>query len=308
MNRVVVFVLLFLSGFIAVRARAAGPEHEACRLEARARASHHDRLFSRGLRERLRQGSDQAITVEEVEYRQVGDAHLAATVYRPFRPGKFPALLQVHGGGWVGGTRAQLADISRKLAALGMIVVSVDYRLAPKHRYPAAPEDLEAAAEWMKEKASELGIDLSAGLSVFGFSAGAHLANYFAQTYRGSFSVRRAAVFAGRSDLTVPDLGVDYTPIFLGASPEQNPELARRASPVHRIGDDPAALPQVLLIHQETDPEIDWRESCRFHAAYAAKAGRSKVLIFPEDRPRHGPVGKNRDLTLQALAIFFGVI
>ena len=81
---------------------------------------------------------------------------------RIFRPdGKARgALLHLHGGGWVIG-RASMNDAQnqRRADELGLAVVSVDYRLAPEHPYPAAPDDCEAAALWLVENAtSEFGV------------------------------------------------------------------------------------------------------------------------------------------------------
>jgi acetyl esterase/lipase len=87
-----------------------------------------------------------------------------------------PCLVFFHGGGWVIGDLETHDVVCRKLAVEGeLIVISVDYRLAPEHKFPAAVEDAIGATKWIAANAQELGIDASR-LSVGGDSAGGNLA------------------------------------------------------------------------------------------------------------------------------------
>jgi acetyl esterase/lipase len=84
-----------------------------------------------------------------------------------------PAVLQIHGGGYVVGTPEMSQALDRRYASdLGCLVVSVDYRLAPEAPYPAAMQDCYAALAWMHEQAAQLGIDRRA-VAIAGSSAGA---------------------------------------------------------------------------------------------------------------------------------------
>src|SRR5215216_7477788 len=90
--------------------------------------------------------------------------------------GLSPCLVFFHGGGWVIGNIESHDVVCRKLAHEGeLIVISVDYRLAPEHKFPAAADDCVAATKWVADNAKQLGID-AMRLMVGGDSAGGNLA------------------------------------------------------------------------------------------------------------------------------------
>jgi acetyl esterase len=98
-------------------------------------------------------------------------------LYTPDGKKPFPVIVYFHGGGWVIGDLDTAADAwARSLAAeTGAVVVSVDYRLAPEHPYPAGLDDCYAVTEWVAEHGEEIGVD-GGQLAVAGDSAGANLA------------------------------------------------------------------------------------------------------------------------------------
>jgi acetyl esterase len=97
-------------------------------------------------------------------------------IYHPGGAGRLPVLVYFHGGGWVLGSIDMVDGICRSLAnGAGCMVVSVDYRLAPEHKFPAAAEDSYAATCWVAEHAAALGVD-AGRLAVGGDSAGGNLA------------------------------------------------------------------------------------------------------------------------------------
>ena len=102
--------------------------------------------------------------------------HGALRIYDPQTAGCRPALLWIHGGGLVVGSASQDDGLcSRTAATLGIVVVSVDYRLAPEHPYPEAIDDVFHAWQWMVSHADRLRIDTTR-LAIGGESAGGGLA------------------------------------------------------------------------------------------------------------------------------------
>lgn len=100
---------------------------------------------------------------------------LPVRVYTPVGSGPFPIVVFFHGGGWVVGDLDTQDMICRGLChGARSVVLSVDYRLAPEHKFPAAVEDAFAATRWAAEHAAEIAGDASR-LAVAGDSAGANL-------------------------------------------------------------------------------------------------------------------------------------
>ena len=97
-------------------------------------------------------------------------------VYTPEGRGPFPALVYFHGGGWVAGDLEMVDPLCTMLAnRAGAVVVSVAYRLAPEHKFPAPLEDCYAAAQWVSDNAAEFDVD-PLQIAVGGDSSGGNLA------------------------------------------------------------------------------------------------------------------------------------
>jgi acetyl esterase len=104
------------------------------------------------------------------------DVEVPVRVYQPRqRTGQLPAVLHIHGGGFTVGSIDSEHAMSASAARAGAVVVSVEYRLAPEHPYPAGVEDCYAALQWLHDSHDELGVD-TGRVAVFGNSAGGGLA------------------------------------------------------------------------------------------------------------------------------------
>jgi cation diffusion facilitator CzcD-associated flavoprotein CzcO/acetyl esterase/lipase len=115
---------------------------------------------------------------------QGADGPLPYRLYRPATPGPHPIVVYFHGGGWVFGDEQSDDPFCRDMCRRsGMVVVSVGYRHAPEHRFPAAAEDGYAATRWIAEHAADLG-GKPGPVLVAGWSAGANIAAVTCQLAR----------------------------------------------------------------------------------------------------------------------------
>jgi acetyl esterase len=223
-------------------------------------------------------------------------ADIPARAYRPDTGAERPgAVAYFHGGGWCIGTLDSFDAACRALAnAAGAVVVSVDYRLAPEHPFPAAVEDAEAAVRWLAEHADELGAD-PGRLAVAGDSAGGNLATITARRLRdaGGPPLRCQALIypaldAGRDTLSYRENAEGYGltaasmrrwwQLYLNGADGLQPD----ASPL-RAG-DLAGMPPAFVLTVDKDPLRDEGEA---YARALEAAGVPATLEAYEDMP-HG--------------------
>ena len=193
-----------------------------------------------------------------------------------------PLIVTIHGGSWAGGARTELPELNYHLARRGYAVAALGYRFAPKHPFPAATEDVNAAIDYLKANAKDFRIDASR-IVLIGRSAGGQLALQSAYTKPDSSIKGVVALYAPTdqqwgwdhpSNLRVYD---SYAVLrrFLNGEPSQVPEAYRSASPINYIG--PHTIP-TLLIHGGMDPLVSVRQSARLDSALAA-AGRPHYFL-----------------------------
>src|SRR5213078_311244 len=117
------------------------------------------------------------IEVRDLEYQRTDGVPLLARLYRPIRPGNsggsFPAVIDVHGGAWASGDRLNNAPLDEALAKSGIVVLAIDFRMPPQHRYPASIADVNLATRWLKNHAEEFG-SRRERVGGLGTSSGAH--------------------------------------------------------------------------------------------------------------------------------------
>lgn len=232
----------------------------------------------------------------DVVYAEVGGIPLRFDHYRPTKVvGPAPAIVFVHGGGWMYGDPSQAAGNGPAFAARGIATISISYRLAGEAKFPAALDDVRRGLRWVRANAASLGID-PARLLLMGLSAGAHLAmlahltnglpdlepNLPAELQPISEHVLGIIAHYGPYDLARRKPLPDWDPIgeFLGERAD-DPSWIRLASPVAHAR---RAEAPVLLIHGTADDVVSHRESERMHAALAA-AGKPSDLLLLEDAP-----------------------
>jgi acetyl esterase len=204
-----------------------------------------------------------------IEDRVIADTVPIRTYAPEDRQTVLPAILHIHGGGFaVGDLDTELAGVVRLAKEVPAVVVSVDYRLAPEHRFPAALDDCFTALEWVHEEASGLGID-GDRVAVYGGSAGGGLAAALALLARDRGGPPLCFQFLGIPELDdrldTPSMRafVD-TPIwnrpsavnswrhYLGPDPGEVPPYAAPARAA-----DLAGLPPAYISTMEFDPLRD---------------------------------------------------
>ncbi len=204
-------------------------------------------------------------------------------VYRPESDAAaLPILVWYHGGGWVIGDLETADWTARRLAnRVGAVVVSVDYRLAPEHQFPAAVEDCWAALEWASTSGAEVGGD-PGRLAVGGDSAGGNLAAVMAIAARdrGLTGLRYQLLVYPATDLTMSHPSIDengegylltkkamvwFTDHYLGA--DGDPKDVQ-ASPIYTA--DLSGLAPATVLTAGFDPLRDEGDE---YAALLANAG-----------------------------------
>ena len=209
-----------------------------------------------------------------IVYNSIGNRNLHLDVFYPKRKTKlFPAVILVHGGGWRSGDKSQQVPMAQEIASHGFVAATVEYRLSPEAKFPAAIFDLKAAVRWIRANSSIYGVD-SNKISILGCSSGGHLASMLGATngnkkFEGngdnldhSSDVQAVIDIDGILDFTDPaESGKDQDlekpsvgKLWLGYSYKDNPEIWRIASPIN-YGD--SKTPPFLFLNSSID---------RFHA------------------------------------------
>jgi acetyl esterase len=250
--------------------------------------------------------------VAHVENRMIPGptSNIPVRIYTPQGSAPFPVLIYFHGGGFAIGDLDSYDGVCRSLTNLvGSLVVSVDYRLAPEHKFPAAPEDCYAVTQWVAEHATVLHGDASR-IALSGDSAGGNLTAVVAQMARdrGGPSLAFHLMIYPVTDLkaTCPSIQENgegyfltredmdwFTSLYLNSDDEKDNPLA---SPLY--SSDLHGLPPALIITAEYDP---LRDEGELYGQKLKEAG-VPVTISRYEGMIHGFIGMPFDKTRQALA------
>lgn len=211
------------------------------------------------------------VRVETLEYSD----RLVLDFYRPANGGAAPrpCVILIHGGGWDGGNRAEIAHFDRWLAACGYAVAAIDYRLAPKFQWPAQRDDLLAAIVFLKSHAPELGLDPTR-LVLLGRSAGGQIAEAVGYAAHDS-AIRGVIALYAPSDMVFAYVNAREDDIlksptlmrqYLGGPPDTARANYDSASALPRVN---PRTPPTLLLHGTIDSLVWHRHSMRLDAKLA---------------------------------------
>lgn len=219
-----------------------------------------------------------------------GAGRIPARIYRPEGQGPFPTVAYFHGGGYVIGNLDTHDNMCREICRSAQaVVVSVDYRLAPEHPFPAGIEDAVAAAKWIVAHARELGG--SPTVAVAGDSAGGNFSAVVAQQLRDA-GIRLAAQFliypaVDHVAAVYPSTEQNAKGYFLEAETMTwfyNHYVGSYANPMDpRLAPLQAAdltgLPPAVIVTAEFDPLRD--QGAAYAAALHAAGGQAELIPGP---------------------------
>lgn len=228
---------------------------------------------------------------------------LPLRIYRGTDAPNAPAILALHGGGWAAGSSTTHEVINRRLAlALGAVLVSVDYRLAPEHPFPAATEDADAALAWLFANARRLGVD-ARRIAVAGDSSGGNLATVAAAHHQARGGRRLAALLLVNPVLNIATLdtesyrrvGAGQMRDFVGWYVPPGTDTAHAdLSPA--LLPDVRVLPPTLVISSENDALRDEDEA---FARRLQSSGVRAELFRQDGTPHFGMRWANADPSVE---------
>jgi alpha-L-fucosidase 2 len=200
-----------------------------------------------------------------IEYANIDGESLKLDASVPDGEGPFPIAILVHGGGWGGGDRAEVHVPPNKPFTDGNVAwFSIDYRLAPQHRWPACIDDVRTAIRWVKQHAAQFKGDPER-IVLVGYSAGGHLAAFAGATADHATRPQALVILAGPTDLVADCERRGEVSPSLQALFDDDPELddeiraqLKEASPLTYVNAD---TPPCLLIHGDMDESVPYSQS-----------------------------------------------
>lgn len=256
------------------------------------------------------------VRVDTMTYAMRNGKPLGLDLYRPTNPGvgSLPLVIMIHGGSWRGGSRGDLGELNRYLAARRYAVAAVSYRFAPQNPHPAASRDVLSAIQFLKSNAARFAIDPSR-IVLIGRSAGGQLALLEAYVANDP-AIRGVVAFYAPSDQVFgyenpsnPRV-INSTAIledYLSGNPRTAAQTYRAASPINFVN---SSTVPTLLIHGEKDELVWVRQSERLAAKLAAANRPHFFLRLPWathgcDYNFNGPCGQ---LSTYAIETFLGEV
>ena len=210
----------------------------------------------------------------------------------------FPVVVVIHGGGWASGDKWTIASYSRLLAKEGIVAVTINYRLAPAHKFPAQADDVRSALVWVNQQAKRLHLN-TRQIGLFGYSAGGHLSVLLGALADESMVVRASAsnwsiadprwkqlpkitaVCAGGPPCDFRSLPIDNSAMayFLGGTRRDRPETYKAASPAAHVS---ANDPVTQLFHGEGDALVPIAGTRQFHQSQVDAGIDSRLEVIPK--------------------------
>jgi acetyl esterase len=237
------------------------------------------------------------VDFSDVEYRRDGDRSFLVRIYQPLGEGPFPALIEIHGGAWTSNDRLQNAPLVTELAASGLVVGSVDFRVGSEAPYPASMADINCATRWLKAHVREFN-GTAEGLGGLGLSSGGHMAMLSAMRPRDPRYLEHQVTGAEDASLAYVMMGwpvIDPYARYLHAKQQGraslleshhqyfgDEETMREANPqlILERGES-VTLPPALIFQGADDDVLAPRTAEHFVEVYGRAGGIIELALFP---------------------------
>jgi acetyl esterase/lipase len=230
------------------------------------------------------------VRLHDVVFGKGGDRDLHAEIgYPRGATGPLPAVIFIHGGGWIGGS--QKDSPVTQLAQAGYFAASIEYRLSNVTKWPAQIQDCKLGVRWLRANAAKYHVDPNR-IGVWGASAGGHLVACLGtmadvKEYEGdggypgvSSAVQAVVDYFGPTDLTRPAI---YSPFAIkcseglfGGTLQDKPDVWKSGSPFYYVK---AGDPPMLIVQGDSDAIVPLAQSTIFDEALT-KAGVPHQLII----------------------------
>ncbi len=203
----------------------------------------------------------------DIEFAKVGDVSLTLDAFVPEGEGPFPTCILVHGGGFINGDKqSYIKPLFEPLSKAGFAWFTINYRLAPTHRWPACGDDVDTGIRWVKEHAKEYKVDVKR-IALIGESAGGHLVSYAGLHAKPDTAVAAVVPFYAPHSLEMQvkhrnELGKSLEALFgLTKLDDEALKVIHAASPSTLVH---AKAPPYLLIHGDADAAVPYEQSVVF--------------------------------------------
>lgn len=217
--------------------------------------------------------------VLDVEYARVDGESLKLDMSIPGGGGPHPAVILIHGGGWSSGDKAaDFTALLEPLEAAGFAWFSINYRLAPKHRWPACFDDVNTALQWVREHSTKNRID-PRRIALLGYSAGGHLAALAAIRADPKSPVQAVVGLAPAVELVADtkrrgQVGAAMMNL-LDLPDEVNEEALAKIAAISPAEEVKPGLPPFLIVQGSADKSVRHVESL----AFVARLKEAKVAV-----------------------------
>ena len=256
--------------------------------------------------------------MEDITYSTIDGVNLKMDLYYPQTGSSpYPVVIYVHGGGWTSGSKrggAGMRDVPTLLAH-GYVVAAVDYRLAPRWKFPAQIEDVKCAVRYLRVHTDDLRIDPDR-IGAYGGSAGGHLVALLGTADDDAFSgdcpwkassrVQAVVDMFGPADFSLFEFIGSKKAMSVFGSSDATDLVFAQASPVTWVSSDD---PPFLILHGDKDPVVPLSQSQSLYDHLQA-AGVPVDLVVVKNaghgfKPTGGEIDPSRQEISELIASFF---